>query len=173
MAKATTKAKATKAKATKAKTTKTKAKAKSATKATKKKKPSRPAAKAKAAAKASKTELSKLDETGRRKDSTKTDRRQENQPVAVDRRKGHRRRQIDPTTCEREYKEAEIVFMHAMDEYKRASGRMFPTCSEILEVLIKLGYRQVAEPQELYNPDAVQAVSEDDEEVEIDDSSLE
>jgi hypothetical protein len=30
--------------------------------------------------------------------------------------------------------------MHALDEYKRANGRMFPTCSEILEVLLKLGY---------------------------------
>jgi hypothetical protein len=37
----------------------------------------------------------------------------------------------------------EIEFMHALDEYKRSSGRMFPTCSEILEVLMKLGYRKV------------------------------
>ena len=171
MAKATTKtkAKATKAKATKAKATKAKAKSK-ATSA--KKKPSRPAAKAKAAAKASKKDLTKLDETGRRTEAS--GRRKESKPVAVDRRKGHRRRQIDPTTCEREYKEAEIVFMHAMDEYKRASGRMFPTCSEILEVLIKLGYRQVAEPQELYNPEAEKAISEDDDEnIEIEDSSIE
>ena len=122
MAKATTKAKATKAK-----TTKTKAKAKSATKATKKKKPSRPAAKAKAAAKASKTELSKLDETGRRKDSTKTDRRQENQPVAVDRRKGHRRRQIDPTTCEREYKEAEICLLYTSPSPRDQRGSRMPS----------------------------------------------
>jgi len=43
--------------------------------------------------------------------------------------------------------------MHAMDEYKRASGRMFPTCSEILEVLNKLGYRQIETPAELmYEP---------------------
>jgi hypothetical protein len=39
-----------------------------------------------------------------------------------------------------------------MDEYKRASGRMFPTCSEILEVLTKLGYRKVAEGQTIYDP---------------------
>ena len=90
-----------------------------------------------------------LDETGNRK---KTDRRQEDIPVSTDRRKGHRRRQIDPTTCEREYSEQEIEFMHAIDEYKRLSGRMFPTCSEILEVLHKMGYRQVAEPQDIYSP---------------------
>ena len=27
-----------------------------------------------------------------------------------------------------------------MDEYKRTSGRMFPTCSEVLEVIRGLGY---------------------------------
>jgi hypothetical protein len=81
-----------------------------------------------------------LNETGKRKES---ERRQSSVPVAVDRRKVQRRRQIDPTTCEREYNELEIEFMHALDEYKRSSGRMFPTCSEILEVLMKLGYRKV------------------------------
>ena len=54
--------------------------------------------------------------------------------------KQQRRRQIDPSTCEREYSNDELEFMRAMDAYKRASGRMFPTCSEILEVLRKLGY---------------------------------
>ncbi|MDR1479653.1 MAG: hypothetical protein LBJ00_12005 [Planctomycetaceae bacterium] len=51
-----------------------------------------------------------------------------------------RRRQIDPTTCERDYSSDEVEFMNALDEYKRSSGRMFPTCSEILEVLKNLGY---------------------------------
>jgi len=32
--------------------------------------------------------------------------------------------------------------MNALDEYKRASGRMFPTCSEVLEVIQKLGYEK-------------------------------
>lgn len=81
-----------------------------------------------------------LNETGKRKES---DRRQNSLPVAEDRRKVQRRRQIDPTTCEREYNDLEIEFMHALDEYKRSSGRMFPTCSEILEVLMKLGYRKI------------------------------
>jgi hypothetical protein len=92
--------------------------------------------------------VKQLDETGNRKSE---DRRQVSLAVKAERRKGHRRRQIDPTTCEREYSEPEIEFMHALDEYKRLSGRMFPTCSEILEVLHKMGYRQVAEPQDLYN----------------------
>lgn len=54
--------------------------------------------------------------------------------------KKFRRRQIDPTTCERDYREDEIEFMRAMDDYKRSSGRMFPTCSEVLEVVRSMGY---------------------------------
>lgn len=59
------------------------------------------------------------------------------------RRKKQRRRQIDPTTCEREYSSDEREFMQAIDSYKRKSGRMFPTCSEILEVIRDLGYVKV------------------------------
>jgi hypothetical protein len=55
-----------------------------------------------------------------------------------------RRRFVDPTTCEREYTEAEMEFMMAMNEYKQRSGRMFPTWSEVLEVLLGLGYKKVA-----------------------------
>jgi hypothetical protein len=54
-----------------------------------------------------------------------------------------RRRFVDPTTCEREYSEAEMEFMMAMNEYKRRSGRMFPTWSEVLEVLRALGYEKI------------------------------
>ncbi|HUY90745.1 MAG TPA: hypothetical protein VMV10_18570 [Pirellulales bacterium] len=73
------------------------------------------------------------------------------QPVAVERRKLERRekvsrrRQIDPTTCERDYTADEVEFMNALDDYKRTSGRMFPTCSEVLEVIRNLGY---AKPRE-------------------------
>ena len=35
--------------------------------------------------------------------------------------------------------------MQALDDYKRASGRMFPTCSEILEVVRNLGYVRLTE----------------------------
>ncbi len=67
-----------------------------------------------------------------------------------DRRQVERRRQIDPTTCERDYQPEEIEFMRAMDDYKRRSGRQFPTWSEVLEVLRDLGYRKVAEPMQTY-----------------------
>ena len=62
------------------------------------------------------------------------------------RRKVERRRQIDPTTCERDYQPDEVEFMRAMDDYKRRSGRQFPTWSEVLEVVRDLGYRKVASP---------------------------
>jgi len=82
-------------------------------------------------------------ESDRRKD----ERREKQESVAVERRtsprrKVARRRQIDPTTCERDYTNEEIEFMHALDKYKRTSGRMFPTCSEILEVIRGLGYER-------------------------------
>ena len=54
--------------------------------------------------------------------------------------KSLRRRHIDPTTCERDYGTDELEFMRAVEAYKRSSGRMFPTCSEILEVVRSLGY---------------------------------
>jgi hypothetical protein len=57
------------------------------------------------------------------------------------------RRYIDPTTCERDYSEAEAEFLLAMQEYKRTSGRMFPTWSEVLEVLKGLGYEKVSSPE--------------------------
>lgn len=84
------------------------------------------------------------------------DRRKKDVPVTVERRQGsdrrnqgERRRQVDPTTCERDYSEEEIVFMKAMDQYKRANRRPFPTWSEVLEVLYALGYRKTAEASAL------------------------
>ena len=84
------------------------------------------------------------------------DRRKRNIPVAVERRSGNdrrnqgeRRRQVDPTTCERDYNDDEILFMKAMDEYKRLNRRPFPTWSEVLEVLHSLGYRKVEAPKAL------------------------
>ena len=77
------------------------------------------------------------------------DRRKKQIPVAVERRSGserrnlgERRRQVDPTTCEKDYNDEEIIFMKAMDQYKRANRRPFPTWSEVLEVLRALGYRK-------------------------------
>jgi hypothetical protein len=90
-------------------------------------------------------------------DRRRQDRRQEDRESAAEgaadspklqrREKVNRRRQIDPTTCERDYTEHEVEFMNALDEYKRKSGRMFPTCSEVLEVVRSLGYVKVGSTQ--------------------------
>jgi hypothetical protein len=99
---------------------------------------------------AASVELSRRSQPDRRGD----DRRKQEAVVAVERRQGERRakvqrrRQIDPTTCEREYSAEEIEFMHALDAYKHSSGRMFPTCSEILEVIRGLGYIRATQPSD-------------------------
>ena len=136
---------ATKKTTTKKSTKKTAAKA---TKSTAKKAPAKKTAAKKATAKKAATKATAekpendselIVEVDRREND---DRRDPNSPVVVktERRKVARRRQIDPTTCERDYSGDEIEFMQAMDAYKRSSGRMFPTCSEILEVVRALGY---------------------------------
>lgn len=97
---------------------------------------------------------------GKQGERRNDDRRTGQQPVAVERRqierreKVSRRRQIDPTTCEREYTPDEVEFMNALDEYKRTSGRMFPTCSEVLEVIRGLGYVKAA-PAEFVSEQSV------------------
>jgi hypothetical protein len=84
--------------------------------------------------------------TDRRRNGSK-----QSKPVAPDikdrrAKPKRRRRKIDPTTCERPCTDDDIVFMKAMDQYKRDNRRQFPTWSEVLEVLQALGYRQVAKP---------------------------
>ena len=64
----------------------------------------------------------------------------EDEPVEA----GGERRKV-----ERDYSNEEVEFMSAMDDYKRRSGRQFPTRSEVLEVLRAMGYRKVAEPTEI------------------------
>ena len=54
-----------------------------------------------------------------------------------------RRRFVDPATCERDYSDAEREFLRAIEEYKRSSGRLFPTWSEVLEVIRSLGYAKI------------------------------
>jgi hypothetical protein len=68
-------------------------------------------------------------------------------PKLERRKKVNRRRQIDPTTCERDYTDEEVEFMNAIDDYKHKSGRMFPTCSEVLEVVRGLGYMKLSPGQ--------------------------
>ncbi|MFW6154048.1 MAG: hypothetical protein ACOC95_02430 [Planctomycetota bacterium] len=43
----------------------------------------------------------------------------------------------------------QFEFLMAVDEYKRANNRPFPSWTEVLDILHALGYRKVAEPGQL------------------------
>lgn len=49
-------------------------------------------------------------------------------------------------TSERIYTAEEREFMRACDDYRREIGRKFLAASDVLHVLLSLGYRKVAEP---------------------------
>ena len=68
------------------------------------------------------------------------------------------RRRIDPTTCERDYTDAETTLIKAMDRYKRENKRPFPTYSEVLQVIVSLGYRKCEEATALPGVEAGIAV---------------
>ncbi len=86
-----------------------------------------------------------IDDTLEKRDSV-VDRR-----LGLDRRRGPGRR----LSFERKYAEEgymtdeQFEFIMAVDQYKRENRRPFPTWTEVLELIIALGYRKVAEPQSL------------------------
>ncbi len=43
----------------------------------------------------------------------------------------------------------QFEFLMAIEEYKKANSKPFPTWTEVLEVMKALGYRKVAAPQPL------------------------
>jgi hypothetical protein len=49
---------------------------------------------------------------------------------------------LSPPSSARPTPAAEREFLEAIHDYKRTSGRMFPTWCEVLEVLEGLGYRK-------------------------------
>lgn len=83
-------------------------------------------------------------ETERRADGDRrcgTDRRSQ-----FDRRRGPGRRRTDYRRDAEEghMNEEQLEFLKAMDEYKRSNNRPFPTWTEVLDVILYLGYRKVA-----------------------------
>jgi len=67
----------------------------------------------------------------------------------------------------------QFQFLMAIDEYKRANSRPFPTWTEVLEVIKALGYRKVAEPQPLAEFKARAAVDDETTEPTRDDEAPE
>lgn len=80
-------------------------------------------------------------------------RRAERRQAAIDRRAGlerrrgpgRRRSDSRRSAEEGELNDEQFQFVLAMDEYKRANKRPFPSWTEVLEVIKYLGYRKVAE----------------------------
>ena len=71
--------------------------------------------------------------------------------LGLDRRRGPGKRRSDERKAaeEGQMSDEQFEFIMAIDEYKRANARPFPTWTEVLEVIRALGYRKVAEPQPL------------------------
>jgi hypothetical protein len=88
-----------------------------------------------------------------RRSSSGGDRRQSvvDRRLGLDRMRGPGRRRSDERKAaeEGQMSDEQFEFVMAIDEYKRANARPFPTWTEVLEVIRALGYRKVAEPQPL------------------------
>lgn len=70
--------------------------------------------------------------------------------TGLERRRGPGRRRPSSRRSaeEGELTDEQFEFVMALDEYKRANNRPFPSWTEVLEVIKYLGYRKVAEVAE-------------------------
>jgi hypothetical protein len=73
--------------------------------------------------------------------------------TGLERRRGPGRRRTDFTRQaeEGEMSNEQFLFVMAIDAFKRVNGKAFPTWTEVLEVIRKLGYRKTM-PSELNLP---------------------
>ena len=84
--------------------------------------------------------------TGRRE--SVVDRRYETE-TGLERRRGPGRRRTDfaKSAEEGEMSSEQFLFVSAIDAFKRVNNRPFPTWTEVLEVIRKLGYRKTCDSQ--------------------------
>ncbi len=75
---------------------------------------------------------------------------------------GRRRSESRRTAEEGELDAEQFEFVMAIDEYKRANKRPFPSWTEVLEVIKYLGYRKVAEVGEHVDRPAEMPEDDDD-----------
>ena len=64
----------------------------------------------------------------------------------LDRRRGPGKRRSEPRRAaeEGEMTDEQFEFLQAIDEYKKANSRPFPTWTEVLDVIQAIGYRKIA-----------------------------
>ncbi len=69
--------------------------------------------------------------------------------LGLDRRRGPGRRRSDDRKSAEEgnMSDEQFDFLMAIDHYKRANDRPFPTWTEVLEVIKAIGYRKVPESE--------------------------
>lgn len=71
--------------------------------------------------------------------------------LRLERRRGPGRRRSDSRRAaeEGEMTNEQFDFIMAIDKYKRVNKKPFPSWTEVLDVMHALGYRKVAEPEDL------------------------
>lgn len=71
--------------------------------------------------------------------------------VELDRRRGPGRRRSEGRRSaeEGEMNDEQFEFLVAINEYKRVNKRPFPSWTEVLDIIKALGYRKVAEPEDI------------------------
>ncbi len=81
---------------------------------------------------------------------TGLDRRKIGNATNLERRRGPGRRRTDfmRTAEEGEMNQEQFLFLMAIDAFKQVNGKTFPTWTDVLEVIRKLGYRKTM-PSEL------------------------
>ncbi|MCP4376553.1 MAG: hypothetical protein GY794_10330 [bacterium] len=85
-----------------------------------------------------------------RRDQTRETESEERR-AELNRRRGPGRRRSDARRSaeEGEMNEEQFDFLKAINEYKQLNKRPFPTWTEVLDVIHALGYRKVAEPENI------------------------
>jgi hypothetical protein len=81
--------------------------------------------------------------------------------LGLDRRRGPGiRRDYERKSAEEgEMTDEQFEFLMAIDQYKRQNNRPFPTWTEVLDVIKAIGYRKVAEPQNIASSGAGEPVN--------------
>lgn len=91
--------------------------------------------------------------TPRGEDRRSSDRRDTvvDRRIGLDRRRGPgRRRSEDRRSAEEgEMNDVQFEFIMAINEYKRVNKRPFPSWTEVLDIITALGYRKVAQEQDI------------------------
>ncbi len=80
---------------------------------------------------------------------TVSGRRSDSKDTGLERRRGPGRRRADFTKAaeEGEMTNEQFLFLMAIDAFKRVNDRTFPTWTDVLEIVRRLGYRKVQESQ--------------------------